>query len=269
MTKAILNQDVQELQAEPCMNRSAIILLFIIVFGQSINAQTYYYKYTKSIIKGKPDTNVSGGQFITFDGSKCFESDKYGNNVGNGVMAYDTEVSKSTGLKAYWGSCYRSKNAYMKFNADKSVMNIETNAGKIYVYKRATAPAGVTTCSLIRKPEPSSDGSSGGGGYAPSYPVQTYPQGGYAGGGTYNGGNSGNTGGSTYRPERDKPQKTRHTCSACKGSGSIVRNDGSVSSYGNSGYMKRCPTCGEQYWSTTFHRHETCRICHGRGYHEF
>ena len=182
-------------------------------------------------------------------------------------MSYDAENSKQ--LKTYWGSCYWSKNAYMKFNADNSVMNIETNAGRIYVYKRATAPAGVTTCSLIRKPEPSSGGSSGGGGYVPSYPVQTYPQGGYAGGGTYNGGNSGNTGGSTYRPERDKPQKTRHTCSACKGSGSIVRNDGSVSSYGNSGYMKRCPTCGEQYWSTTFHRHETCRICHGRGYQEY
>ncbi len=28
----------------------------------------------------------------------------------------------------------------MKFNADKSLMNIETNAGKIYVYKRAIQP---------------------------------------------------------------------------------------------------------------------------------
>ena len=179
-------------------------------------------------------------------------------------------AENSKQLKTYWGSCYWSKNAYMKFNADKSVMNIETNAGKIYVYKRATPPAGVTTCSLIRKPEPSNGGSSGGGGYTPSYPVQpTYPQGGYAGGGTYNGGQSGNTGSSTYRPERDKPQKTRHTCSACHGTGSIVRNDGSISSYGNSGYMKRCSTCGAEYWSTTFHRHVTCSICHGRGYQEY
>ena len=38
-------------------------------------------------------------------------------------MAYDTEVSNKTGLKTYWGSCYLSKNAYMKFNADKSLMN--------------------------------------------------------------------------------------------------------------------------------------------------
>ncbi len=24
-------------------------------------------------------------------------------------------------------------------------------------------------------------------------------------------------------------------------------------------YVKRCPTCGEQYWSITFHRHETAK----------
>ncbi len=259
---------VQELQVDHCMNRIVITLLLLMAFGQSINAQTYYYKYTKSIIKGKHDTNVSGGQFITFDGNKCFESDKYGNNVGNGTMAYDAENSKQ--LKTYWGSCYWSKNAYMKFNADKSVMNIETNAGKIYVYKRATAPAGVTTCSLIRKPESSNGGSGGGGDYTPSYPVQTYPQGGYTGGVTYNNGNSGGSSHSNSNSyHQDKPQKTRHTCSACNGKGTIERNDGTVSSYGNSGFKKRCPTCGYEYWSTTFHRHEPCRICHGKGYTEY
>lgn len=251
------------------MNKMVISIL-LIVSWQGIHAQTYYYKFTKSIIQGKVDVSVKGGQFITFDRQKCYESDKNGNEVGNGVMAYDTEASKQTNLETYWGACYWSKNAYMKFNADKSVMNIETNAGKIYVYKRATAPAGVTTCSLIRKPEPSSGGSGGGGGYTPSYPVQTYPQGGYAGGGTYNNGNSGSSSHSNSNSYRqDKPQKIRHTCPGCNGAGSIVRNDGSVSSYGGSGYKKRCPTCGYEYWNTTFHRHETCRICHGRGYQEY
>ena len=252
------------------MNRNAICIVVLLMVSQYIHAQTFYYKFTKSIIRGVIDVNVKGGQFVTFDRRKCYESDQNGNEVGNGVMAYDPDVSKHTLLETYWGSCYWSKNAYMKFNADKSVMNIETNAGKIYVYKRTTPPAGETTCSLIRKPEPSSGGGSGGGGYTPSHPVQpTYPQGGYAGGGTYGSGQSGNTGGSTYRPERERPQKTRHTCSACHGTGSIVRNDGSISSYGNSGYMKRCSTCGAEYWSTTFHRHVTCSICHGRGYQEY
>lgn len=238
-------------------------------FGQSMNAQTYYYRYTKSIIKGVTSTDVTGGQFITFDGKKCFESDKHGNNVGNGVMAYDTEVSKQTNLETYWGSCYWSKNAHMKFNADKSVMNIETNAGKIYVYKRTTPPSGVTTCSLIREPEPQSGGSSEGGGYvSPSYPVQpNYPQGGYAGGGTNT--NSGNSRSSTYRIERDKPQKTRITCSFCKGSGSYVRNDGTVPLYGAADYKIRCNTCGYEHYRSFSHLHLTCPFCHGRGYKEY
>lgn len=241
----------------------------LIVIGQSVTAQTYYYRYTKSIIKGFEDKNVSGGQFITFEGKKCFESDKYGNNVGNGTMSYDAENSKQ--LKTYWGSCYWSKNAYMKFNADKSVMNIETNAGKIYVYKRATAPAGVTTCSLIRKQEPSSGGSSGGGGYTPSYPVQTYPQGGYAGGGTYNNsgysGSSNNSNSNSYR--QDKPQKTRHTCPTCNGRGSIVRDDGSVPLYGGTNYKVRCNVCGYEHYRSSAHRHVTCSQCGGRGYKEY
>ena len=246
------------------MNRIAITLLLSIVFGQSMNAQTYYYKYTKSIIKGKHDTNVNGGQFITFDGRKCYESDKYGNNVGNGTMAYDAENSKQ--LKTYWGSCYWGKNAYMKFNADKSVMNIETNTGKIYVYKRATAPAGVTTCSLIRKPEPSNGGSSGGGGYTPSNPVQTYPQGGYAGGGSAV--NPGG-GGKIIKQERDKPQKTRHTCTLCKGSGRYERNDGSIPLYGGNDYKVRCQECGYEHYRSSNHRHVTCPQCYGKGYKEY
>ena len=251
------------------MNRIVITLLILIVFGQGMNAQTYYYKYTKSIIKGKHDTNVSGGQFITFDGSKCFESDKYGNNVGNGTMAYDAENSKQ--LKTYWGSCYWSKNAYMKFNSDKSVMNIETNTGKIYVYKRATAPTDATTCSLIRKPEPSSnEGSNGDGDYTPSYPVQAYPQGGYDGGGTYDNGNSGssNSIGSRHY-EREKSQKSRIKCSLCNGNGTYVRNDGSIPLYGGTDYKVRCNACGYEHYRSTNHRHVTCPQCNGKGYKEY
>jgi len=65
--------------------------------------------------------------------------------------------------------------------------------------------------------------------------------------------------------QQDRPQKSSHKCSACNGTGSIVRNDGTIPSYGAKGFMKKCSTCGDEYWSTTFHRHETCRICHGKG----
>lgn len=255
------------------MNKNVIILAMLIAFGQSIFAQTYYYRYTKSIINNVENTNVSGGQFITFDGKKCFESDKYGNNVGNGSMAYDAEVSRSTRLETYWGSCYWSKNAHMKFSADKSLMNIETNTGKIYVYKRTTAPANITTCSLIREPEPSSGGGDGGGVVIVQQP---YQQGGYGGSGTYNdgsnggySGNSGRSGGTTSRTERDKPQKTRHTCSFCNGTGKWERNDGSIPLYGGTNYKVRCNVCGYEHYRSTYHRHVTCPQCHGRGYKEY
>ena len=141
------------------MNRKYLSLIFLAMFGYVCQAQTYYYKLTKTIINGQQNTNVNGGQFITFDGKKCFESDKYGKNVGNGALAYDAEYSKVN--ETYWGSCYYSKNAYFKFNSDRSLLNIDTNSGKIYVYKRATPPAGVTTCSLIHEKK-QSGGSTGG-----------------------------------------------------------------------------------------------------------
>ena len=252
------------------MNRAITIIACLAIFVQNVFSQTYYYRYTKSIVKGVTNTNVSGGQFITFEGKKCFESDKYGNNVGNGSLTYEKELSKQTNLDIYWGTCYWSKNANMKFNHDKSVLNIETNTGKVFVYKRAPAPAGVTTCSLICTQEPKSNGG-GGNDYTPSYPTQpTNPYTGFEVGGIGgNGGYSGNTGINTNNTSRDKPQKTRHICPGCKGTGSIVRNDGSISNFGNGGYMKRCSTCGAEYWSTTFHRHQTCNICHGTGYREY
>lgn len=247
------------------MNKNIVILVMLIVFGQSIAAQTYYYRYTKSIIKGVTNTNVSGGQFITFNGKKCFESDKYGYNVGNGSMAYDAEVSRQIKVETYWGSCYWGRNAHMKFNADKSHMEIETNTGQFYVYKRATAPAGVTTCSLIRKQE-SPGGGGGSGGYTPPvYPVQpNYPQGLYGGAGTTIDPGGGTT---PVRPERVKKEKVRRQCSACNGKGKYEKNGGAVS-FGTATHKIRCNVCGYEYWNTQTHSHPDCPTCHGMGFIE-
>ena len=250
--------DAQELQVILYMNKNVLILLLLIAFEQSVTAQTYYYRYTKSIIKGVTNMNVSGGQFITFDGKKCFESDKFGNNVGNGSMAYDAENSRE--IETYWGSCYWSKNAYMKFNADKSLMNIETNAGKIYVYKRATAPAGVTTCSLIRKPEQQS-GGGGGNGYVPVNPVQPiYPQGGYTPVQQQSGSSTGSSSGNNSRTERQQPvrQPQKKWCRNCGGTGKcrICNGTGWVHrlGIGHDGYCASCPNHSGR-----------CSSCNGRG----
>jgi hypothetical protein len=242
------------------MNKKIIILAILIMSGQGITAQTYYYRYTKSIVKGVEDKNDSGGQFITFDGKRCFESDKYGNNVGNGSMAYDAEVSRSTRLETYWGSCYWSKNAHMKFNADRSLMNIETNAGKIYVYKRATAPAGVTTCSLIREPERQSGGSRGGG-YVPVNPVQpTYPQGGYNGSGTYNGSNTDRATRSTRQTKAETPvrQPQKKWCRNCGGTGKCRICNGT-------GWVHRIGIGHDGYCTSCSNHSGRCSSCNGRG----
>lgn len=234
------------------MNKNIVILIMFIVFGQGITAQTYYYRYTKSIIKGVEDKNVSGGQFITFDGKRCFESDKFGNNVGNGSMSYDAEISKQIGLETFWGSCFWSKNAHMKFNADRSLLNIETNAGKVYVYKRATAPANVTTCSLIREPEPQSGG--GGGGYVPVNPVlPVNPQGGYT---------------PMQQGGRDKPQKVepekpvrqpqKKECRRCMGTGKCQICNGS-------GWVRRIGVGHDSYCSSCPNHSGRCSSCNGRG----
>ena len=235
------------------MNKNFIILIMIIVFGQSITAQTYYYRYTKSIIKGVTNTDVSGGQFITFDGKRCFESDKNGNNVGNGSMTYDAENSQQ--VETYWGSCYWGKNAHMKFNADKSLMNIETNTGKIYVYKRATAPTGVTTCSLIREQEPQSGGN--GGGYVTINPVQSvYPQNDYSGGITNT---SDNSSGNRQRTEETPVhQPQRKWCKTCRGSGQCNTCNGT-------GWVRRIGMGHDSYCTNCNNHNGRCPWCNGRG----
>lgn len=235
------------------MMRRLYTLLSFVLISLCVSAQkTYYYKLTKRVKDGVPYTNVSGGQFITFIDKACYESDKNGFSVEHGRLDYKYSEN---GIDMYMGGSFWGSHAVFLFKNDLSALNVKSEDGEVYVYKRVAAPSNVTTCSLIKK-------KSHGGGYAPNYPVQTYQQGVYV-----------------YEPdklqkerkryEQEKPQKTSHICFACNGKGSIVRNDGSISSYGTSGYMKRCSTCDQEYWSTTFHRHETCRICHGKGYQEY
>ena len=68
-------------------------ILFSLVFTET-QAQTYYYKLTKKIEGESVYTNTAGGQFITFDNTVCFESDKYGYKVNESILHFDKERSK-------------------------------------------------------------------------------------------------------------------------------------------------------------------------------
>ena len=110
---------------------------------------TYYYKLTKKNVNGVINENVSGGQFITISKDVCYESDKDGFSVNHGRMDYiDIEAN---GLRLYVGSSYYGDHTSLLFKSDFSSFHIKTDNGDIYYYTRATPPAGVTTCSLIRQ----------------------------------------------------------------------------------------------------------------------
>lgn len=160
-----------------------LILLFISVIT---SAQTYYYQLTKKIVNNTTYTNMAGGQFITFNGNKCYDSDRNGNSVGNGELTYNEGLSDN--LLIYTGSSYFGSTTSYRFTSDKSLLNIYTTNGRIYVYRRTSSPSGVYTCSLIKekRPQPNPfptpplpvyvpDPMPTLGGYVETIPIETSP----------------------------------------------------------------------------------------------
>ena len=218
-----------------------------------------YYALTKTSLNGSVSTNVSGGQFITFMGDICYESNKKGIGVGHGTLKLNTSYSNSD-YKVYMGSSYWGKNATFKFKTDMSVLNVVLENGDVYVYKKQTAPPSATTCSLIR----GKSSSSGSGSYTSSSPTYQNNNPTYNNSGGYN--NSGNSGGNS-NTNRNNNNKQRRECSLCHGKGRIVR-DSPVPVYGNDSRV-RCNECGGYFMRSTGHSHVTCTQCHGNGYVEY
>lgn len=202
--------------------------------------QVKYYKYVKSIYlyKNKVDMAKSElGQFITRNGDYCYESDKYGNSVGHGIMKLTARKGNSV---KYVGSSYYGSGSHFTFFDDKGVLNVEAN-GFVYVYKLSTPPPGVTTCSFI------SGGETGNPYAAPTAPsVST----------------SGTSGSNTKSKPAKQYNKWEATtvydpcprcgrsgkCPACKGSGKQL-------AYGNR-HLETCSTC---------HGSGRCPTCNGSG----
>lgn len=154
------------------MNKGLLLVAFMLTCLVTSAQDVRYYQLSSTRIGGTTNKNVSGGQFVTFVSDICFESTSKGVGVGHGTLTRNKNYSNSQ-YTTYQGSSYWGSSTTFKFNADKSVLNVVLDNGDIYVYKRATPPAGVTTCSLIR---PKSNSSSSGYTPPPTYPVQQYPQ---------------------------------------------------------------------------------------------
>ncbi len=69
-------------------------------------------------------------------------------------MAYINDHSNKN-VKKYAGKSYWGNDAIYAFNSDKTFMNVVLENEMTLVYKRSTPPEGVTTCSLIKKKQPS------------------------------------------------------------------------------------------------------------------
>ena len=233
------------------IKRTTLLLVEILVCLTAAAQDVRYYKLTHTKLNGTDSYNVSGGQFVTFVGDRCFESNSKGVGVNHGVLIRNNNYS-NVQYTTYQGSSYWGSSTTFKFNADKSVLNVVLDNGDIYVYKRATPPAGQTTCSLIRK---SSGGRSGGGnggyngGYTPSYPSQqpSYQQ-------PVNNSSSGN-------PRQVIKEEVR--CSRCKGTGKMIY-DSYPPKFGADSQVY-CSICGRNYPSSQGHSHVTCTECHGKG----
>ena len=207
-----------------------------------------YYKLVRKKTATENITNVSGGQFITFAADVCFESNNRGTAVGHGALTRNDNYSNLQ-YSIYQGNSYWGKNTSFKFNSDKSIMNVVLDNGDIYVYKQATPPAGVTTCSLIRK----ADNPSGGYDPVEVYPTQPYtsvvdP---YA----------------QPQPQPDpepqpKPEpKQPKPCSYCNGTGEVIKPyDGFSTTVDPRKYCDKCGTTEPQ------HSHVPCPVCLGKKY---
>lgn len=128
------------------MKKLYILIGSLFIAIMPVTAQTFYYKLCRKVIDGVVSENVSGGQFVSFSNNKCYESDRDGYSVENGILEYQRTEN---GISLYLGESYWGHSVF-KFNADKTIMNVIAENGNIYVYKRCITPSNVQTCSLIK-----------------------------------------------------------------------------------------------------------------------
>lgn len=222
------------------------LLGILCLLSVSMNAQTYYYKLEKEKRGNTVNTNVKGGQFITFLDNCCYESDKNGNGVGHGQLIRDfkkSDVNKVYSGASYWGQ------ADFVFNTGLTRLNVRDKNGNIYVYVKGTAPQSQKTCSLIRKGSGSTTTSTTQtyiptvpiyGGSVPVYPVTQ--------GGVSTSSSHGSTTSSSSTTSSGK------TCYLCHGIKKCWTCNGNRT-YLVYGKYKDCPNCTDGW----------CRACHGTG----
>lgn len=231
----------------------ALLLISII----EVRAQnTYYYKQVRVEKGGSIIEQGVGGQFISFYKDICYDSDNKGVSVNNGQMERTAQSEGS--YLMYKGSSYWGKVTYY-FSSSLDKLVVSKSDGTTYLYQRATAPSGVTTCSLIKSQSSgsSSGGASGGwsGVYTPSVP---------------NGGWGTPQPTSKQEEAKLKPRqktKVRNECPYCT-NGEVIQEE-SRPTFGLDGPPVYCSKCNKYFSYGTVHKHHECIHCKGKGYTEY
>lgn len=237
------------------MKRILLFGIMLISIVLTIKSQTYYYQLTKIASNNVTNTNVTGGQFITFMADICYESTHKGQSVGHGKL---NRRSVSSQFKEYKGDSYWGT-ATFKFKNDLSKLNVITENGEIWVYTRTSAPSSVKTCSLIRKGGNNNNSSSSKTYNYHSHTVNNNTI-------IYNDNNyqNGNSSSGNYQQtnkRRSQGEWITKLCTACNGTGkSPIRS--SAGYYGGTKKNIYCNICNGYF---TPHYHKTCGVCKGKG----
>lgn len=234
-----------------------ILLVFIVTSfntAHSQNKKIEYFKLEKVYEYGNYKEVKAGGQFVCITSNSCYDTDKFGNDVGNGKLYRD--VDNKTQNLIFIGNCYYGSAKYI-FTPDLSTLTIEINPHFKYIYKKVMPPNGIETSSLIKKSSNNSSGSlPQGNDLNKSITVDNYQS---------SGSNSNNS--SSEKTPVENYNKTPRKCSFCKGTGKIEKNDNASPSFGITKSQRKCNECGKWYEpEIVVHYHLSCRNCHGSGW---
>ncbi len=227
---------------------SALILFCVVSVAAFAQPKVEYYRWTKTYHKNGNVENISGnkGQFVARNAKVCYDCDKEGCTVYNGTL---TLVNREGSNSKYEGESYFGKVCTYTFYDAKGVLNIKDMQGNVHVFRCESAPAGKSTCSLIKKRE--SSGSTYTGGTTVIY----------SGGSTSSGSSSYKSSGTTTQPAKRETPKQK--CRLCKGSGVCHECHG----MGKQSYSISAPTA----YSTckSCHGNRRCRSCNGSGHYDW
>lgn len=216
--------------------RYFLTIVILIWFIPGVSAQTYYYEKVAEVRNGAKTVASGDGHFITFTDKGCYDSDNKGFTENNGFLEYKRTAN---GIRNYYGDSWFGK-AYYYFSTDLQRLNIKVEStGKIYVYARKTAPAGVAKSSRNKTSGNSVPASPS---VSPAISIGSVP-----------------APISFETPSSGSRTVQPRICAGCKGSGfcSMCKGKGwqkNVTMYGTT--VSNCPACNGT---------GRCLVCHGKG----